>query len=217
MKVMTWSLYTSAVLLCVAAMPAHAGFLLNGSGGGPFGSFGSQGNGTAGFGFSITGPSMQVTALGIWDENGDGLAQAHEVGLWNSTGTLLASVVVPSGTAATLVGEFRYVDLASPVMLQTNQTYVLGAHYQSPADVFRLDNNADMPPLFSPGVTFEQPRSNGGFTFPNPTLGTFTDVGPNLEFSDPAAVPEPSGLVLAGFGLAGLLAYQRRRSAGARK
>ncbi|HEY1377403.1 MAG TPA: DUF4082 domain-containing protein [Gemmataceae bacterium] len=190
-----------------AAQPIH---LLTSSGSGPSGSFGSEGDGTGGYGFTVGSSPLVVTRLGLWDQGGNGLTESHEVGLWTAGGTLLGSVTVPAGTGGTLIGQFRYADLGPSLVLSAGQTYVLGAHYPTPADPFRLDNNTDMPSLFSGDATYEQPRSNGGFNFPNPTLGTFAYVGPNLEYVV-AAVPEPSGLLLAGFGAMSLLGYHRHR------
>src|SRR6476660_2949748 len=42
--------------------------------------------------------AVTIRALGVFDDNQDGLGQSHEVGLFNGTGTLLASATVASGT-----------------------------------------------------------------------------------------------------------------------
>src|SRR5438552_2184236 len=44
---------------------------------------------TQGWAFSLTVP-IEITALGVADVGADGLSQAHEVSLWNATGTRLA-------------------------------------------------------------------------------------------------------------------------------
>ena len=59
-------------------------------------------------------PSL-LPHLGVWDQSGDGLAEAHQVGLWDLVGNLLASANVASGTAAPLTGGFRYTALGSSV------------------------------------------------------------------------------------------------------
>jgi len=80
---------------------------------------------TCGFSFTAL-QDISVEALGQWDQNLDGLLVAARVGLWSSDGTLLASVVVPSGTSAPLTGAFRYVSIA-PVHLVAGQKYVIGS------------------------------------------------------------------------------------------
>ena len=80
---------------------------------------------TCGFLFTALA-DVSVQALGQWDENLDGLSIGTPVGLWSSDGTLLASVVVPSGTAAPLTGAYRYVPI-SPVQLIAGRQYVIAS------------------------------------------------------------------------------------------
>ncbi len=83
---------------------------------------------TFGWSFTVGGTSIQVTRLGFFDESGDGLAQAHDVGLWDNSGTLIASVTVQAGTASSLVNGYRYEEI-TPVTLAAGQTYTMGAFY----------------------------------------------------------------------------------------
>lgn len=59
---------------------------------------------------------MAVTQLGVFDQGGDGLANAHEIGIWAANGTLLASTTIPAGTVAPLVDGYRYMPI-TPVLL----------------------------------------------------------------------------------------------------
>src|SRR5690242_15524290 len=43
-----------------------------------------------------------VVSLGVWDQDSDCLLNSHEVGLWDSDGTLLTSTLVGGGTAGIL-------------------------------------------------------------------------------------------------------------------
>src|SRR5678815_4779246 len=72
---------------------------------------------TFGWSFTVGTASLQVTGLGIWDDGNNGLIGAHPVGLWSSSGTLLATTIVPAGTAAPLLGEYRFVSVPNPIML----------------------------------------------------------------------------------------------------
>ena len=71
------------------------------SGGGFFGAT----TGTYGWSFTLSS-TITVTDLGYFDFGGNGLNDAHDVGIWTSTGTLMVSATVPAGTAGTLVGRF---------------------------------------------------------------------------------------------------------------
>jgi len=71
--------------------------------------------------------SFNVTSLGLFDFQQNGLTSAHNVGIYNSAGTLLGSAVVASGTTDALTGNFRYHTLASPIALTAGQNYVVAA------------------------------------------------------------------------------------------
>lgn len=79
---------------------------------------------TVGYELTLTQP-LTISTLGFYDQGGDGLATAHEVGIWNLSRTLLASATVPAGTGGTLADGFRYVEI-TPVTLPPG-TYRIGA------------------------------------------------------------------------------------------
>ncbi len=79
---------------------------------------------TCGFAFSPR-QDISVVALGHWDQGADGLSTHGPVRLWDGNGQLLAAVSVPAGSAAPLVGEYRYVAI-TPVPLLAGQVYVIG-------------------------------------------------------------------------------------------
>ena len=145
---------------------------------------------TIGYAFTTGQTALIVTSLGMWDENEDGFSSAVDVGLWDINGNLLGLVNVPSGTGGTLVGEFRYTDLASAVTLDANTDYVLGA-FRGPGVAynaalfdegidFTVNPNFDIiedrasselggePNIVFPSVAFDQDRAL---------------IGPNLQFS----------------------------------
>src|SRR5512135_2603468 len=64
--------------------------------------FQNTGTWTLGYSFSANSP-ISVVGLGVYDYLGNGLNVAHDVGLWNASGTLLASTTVPAGSGASLV------------------------------------------------------------------------------------------------------------------
>ena len=85
--------------------------------------------GTRGWAFSNGGPvSVTITAVGVWDFGGDGLANSHEVGVWGNSGDLLGSANVPAGTKAALTDGYRYVPI-SPVIIAPRARGIIGAAY----------------------------------------------------------------------------------------
>jgi hypothetical protein len=58
----------------------------------------------------------------------DGLAESHEVGLWDSLGNLLAETTVVTGDP--LVNQWRYSDV-TPVTLAAGADYFVGALFTS--------------------------------------------------------------------------------------
>ena len=167
------------------------------------------------YGYSFTAlADLTATDLGIFDLNfltgviGDGLTEAHIVTLWRADGTTLAATVVPAGTVGTLIGGFRYMPIA-PVALQSGQTYVVGAHYQSAVigDAYAHSSFATYTwdPLIAP---VNGRRFDGGLAFPTTDAGFFPG-GPNVIVSA-ASAPEPGTLALLAAGLGGAAARRRR-------
>ena len=122
--------------------------------------FGGAGSITVGWGFSLSS-AVDVTQLGVWDENGNGLAQSHMVTIWDSTGTAVAQVTIPSGTGAETNG-FRYVSIGSVSLTAGN--YTIGALYGA----FGSDTASISALAIStaPGVTYAGSRGTVGNAFP---------------------------------------------------
>ena len=166
------------------------------SGGVQLGQSCGGGGNTAGWKFTVGSADLQATALGEYDAGGDGLGMSVEVGVWDSAGTLLGMVTVPSGTGPTLIGSFRYATLGTPITLAAGQTYTIGSRCTG------VSGGGGYAPLDGPTFTFASDftaaggrYNNGGMstTFSEPTmsLGGTILLGPNLEY-DLLPTPTPT-------------------------
>src|ERR1035438_5798290 len=72
-----------------------------------------------GFEFQVNS-SITLTGLGTFDYGQDGFAQPQQVGLWNSSGTLIASTYVTNDNP--LTGFWRFNPI-TPVALTVGDTY----------------------------------------------------------------------------------------------
>jgi len=182
-----------AALICCVATFAFANTLITDPGPGSLG--GTTANTTFGYDFTVGSSAIQLTALGIWDWNQNGLTNAHTINLWDTSGNLLATALISAGTINPLDGQFRYATI-SPVILSAGTTYVLGATYVGydldPPITNDSGDQATFDPAVSPGnVRF---RTGGGFGFPdNTSIGPGSLVGPNAQFR---SVPEPGSTAL---------------------
>ncbi|MBN9418161.1 MAG: DUF4082 domain-containing protein [Candidatus Eremiobacteraeota bacterium] len=160
-----------------------------------------------------TNSDISVTALSIYDAGLDGLAEAHNVGIFNSSGTLLASVIIPSGTTAGLVNEFRSVAI-SPLTLLAGQTFRIAATYNIVGDPYLNGSGSSF--LADPAITYVTSYTETSSTLTYPTVNPGNArIGPNFEFNLLAVgAPEINGLCLAGMMssmvLLGLVERRRR-------
>jgi hypothetical protein len=163
---------------------------------------------TLGFQFA-TNQAIAVTDLGVFDSEQNGLTDPHDIGIWDSGGSLLASATVSSGTIDPLTNQFRYVPIV-PVLLAGGQDYRIGAFYTGPADMVVLLASGF---ATDPVVTFVGARFASSGTLSDPTTPAGPNLnpgyfGPNFQF---AAVPEPGTPALTGLGMLGLGVWLRRR------
>lgn len=166
---------------------------------------------TLGWQFS-TSTSIAVNALGLFDDSQDGLAEGHQIGLWNAAGTLLASTTVGAGVLVPLTNQFRYSSIASVIL--GPGTYQVGALYSSIADSLVYHGNVTGFAA-APEVSFIGRAFSAGNTLTNPSNSSNAPnghFGPNFLFNLANQVPEPVSLMLAGLALAALAATRRKPS-----
>ncbi|HKV98494.1 MAG TPA: PEP-CTERM sorting domain-containing protein [Vicinamibacterales bacterium] len=147
--------------------------------------------------------AIDVFSLGFFDVNSDGLTSSHDVGLFNSSGTLLASATVTNAStpvaSASSAGRWLMANIA-PIRLDPG-TYTIGAFVlnQSP-DSFL----SSAPEVTIPTITYLGGRAEfsvASLVFP--TSGPFQGFEPGLFGPTFTAqnVPEPATLVLLASGL----------------
>jgi hypothetical protein len=166
--------------------------------------------------------SINLTELGFWDANGDGLTNSHKVAIYSldktgegATPTLLGTVTVAAGTDASLDAGFRFGALDQPLTLTPGKYAVIG---------FGFDVQ---------GGVVGDAYGDGGMV-PDPASGIANVYNPFqfVDNQDPAtafptgnhgdnfavtsfhytAVPEPAMIaLLLTFGAAGLLVVRRKR------
>jgi len=169
-------------------------------------------NRTQGFNFFTNAVAVTISHLGFYDSGSDGLNQSHEVGIWTADGsTLLASAIVPSGTAGTLDSGFRFVAI-TPIVLAANTEYLVGAFNGNNTDPITRFATATTDPRITLGSTRFDSTFTGVFTAPTGAQGTSFDdgyFGPNFQID--GNVPEPGAITLVASGIV-LVILRRRRS-----
>ena len=173
-------------------------------------SFANEGGisqGTAGWTFQPL-TDISVTALGAFQYAVTN-TPAIEVGLWNATGTLLASNTVT--TASLLLDQSMYESI-TPVTLTAGQTYYLGA-FGGPMVIVAYDpteepGSVTMAPEIQLGAAVAS--TNNDFEFPSGEQGLpgSAVLLPNFQFTV-VSVPEPTIFCLFGGGL--FIFFTRRR------
>jgi hypothetical protein len=155
-----------------------------------------NGDFSIGYQFTVGASNITVDALGFLDVGRDGLQTAHNVGLWDDTGNLLTSVLVASGTSATLAGFFRYAATIAPITLASGQTYRVAGSFQSGTDRFSSTYSGL---TIDPAITIPNQVDivSPTLAFPTNTNGDIgaSSIGADIQFTI-AAVPfefEPTG------------------------
>ena len=152
--------------------------------------------------------NVDVVSLGYWDwaGDGDGFASDVNVAIWTDAGTPLGSLTVPAGASGTLIDEFRYANLTTPIPLSSGQFYRIAAS----ATAGDLPYNFSAPITESAAIDYDTGYYtfvSAPLTFPTTVGGVGSFFGPNFLY-----VPEPSSLALAGLGLLAICCRRRRHT-----
>jgi Domain of unknown function (DUF4082) len=173
-----------------------------------------EANVTVGFQFTANA-NLTINALGFYDHNQDGLTTSHDVGIFDTNGTLLNSTSVSSGTAGALDGKFRYAAVPS-FTLTSGQSYII-AGLANGQDGYTYGNvgTTILGLTTNPTISISPLASlflyAPSFSFPTDNYGYDLYPMVNFKFEEPSisSVPLPAAFPLLGIGLAGLGGMQR--------
>jgi Domain of unknown function (DUF4082)/PEP-CTERM motif len=211
------SLAVTFALICGAAAPAIAGPAINTN-------FPADPTAPAGpvcatscdygFSFLLLNSSEIIQGLGAYNGGGAGLTAPAEVGLWDSSGELLASTTVPAGNAATVIGDFSFNGI-TPVTLDKLTLYYVASYQPSdPITTFQISDYTS-PPVDSNVIVNADAYGIGtGLVFPDQTVG-FAGAELGANFTSQAIpiatdLPEPATLAILASSVAGFLVSRRR-------
>ena len=135
--------------------------------------------------------NIQITALGILDWTRSGLSNPSQVGIWDNTGALVASAIVPAGTNGALSagasGAVFYVSNLSPVTLAAGRTYRIGNQmFGTGQPVVGWGGTF----AAAPDITFGKGWGNNGSAFAEPVQFTNSTpfMGPVFKYLFPPAI-----------------------------
>lgn len=195
-KYLNLLLASSALLLATQKLSAESAIDFTGSG-----TVFTNGFWSLGFEFNVAN-SVSINGLGFFDSYKNGLTESHDVGLWDSSGTLLASATVTNANA--LDGWFRYADIGTLTLGAGN--YTIGAVTGTEDYAYNVEGFST-----APGITYVANRYISSTTLARPTetdsnLGWF---GGNVRLTNSVPDSGLTWLMMAG-GL-GLIAAVRRK------
>jgi hypothetical protein len=154
---------------------------------------------------------ITVDQLAFYDAGQDGLAESHEIGIWDPLGSLLVSATIGAGGGAPLDGLFRLVDVVD-TFLSMGSGYIIGATNVD-VDRMRVDTVSLVVGPEIEWVTSRFTDSGGVLVRPTNTGGRDAYFGPSFTITENSGnVPVPGTVALIGLGLVGLGCWRRKRA-----
>lgn len=177
-----WKLFVVGMLGWGVSATAQTTTLINSVG---TGTLRNNFNGTVGYDFTVGATALYASELGFYDDGNDGLAVGHPVGLWDSSGSLVATATVSAGTGPKLASGFRWAMLTTPLLLPSNATYRIGALVNA-SDKWRDANGGATLDTSIVSATWASRHDNGGsstLTYPFNGFAANGFIAPNAGFT----------------------------------
>ncbi len=137
---------------------------------------------TVGYSFTVKKHPLRLVRIGVLNPMG-GIQRPMRIGIWNESGTLLASATIssPVNGSAVLQNNFWWVALAIPVTLEPYTTYRVAC--QSDATSYHNRSSLDWVAISSAVTVNNSVFSTASYSFTYPDLTSAgIIVGPNLTF-----------------------------------
>ena len=135
-------------------------------------------DGVDGFSFAPT-EAIRVTELGWYDQGGDGLLHAHQVGIFDSTSQALLATVTVNSASVLGASNFRFAALLTALDLVAGHSYIVAG----------FGNDVE----FAPKKTYVSLRRARQFALVQPSTATRVDIGINLKGVLPLGKLEAAG------------------------
>jgi hypothetical protein len=123
---------------------------------------------------------IEVSALGLYDDNGSGFRRSHRVGIFerDSKQSVVDAIV---SSDSTLEGEFRW-EQVEPVLLKTGTSYIVASDNFRPFDTI-VHGRGDWPLTLDPGSCWSTGRlRERSWRYPD-TPTSIPMIGPNFKFT----------------------------------
>lgn len=170
---------------------------------------------THGWQFSVN-ELINLTHVGLYDEDGQGFEGSHPMGLWDSAGSLLWTDIMNAGPDGQLVNEFRYLEVnqenavaGGEIFLHPGEEYTVGWYSAGFFFTDTMLTRFGEDPAVHPVINY---AGHGVANFTNGLQMPVTDqsdhrIGPNLMFQ---VVPAPPAMALLAMGLLPVRRKRRR-------
>ncbi len=144
--------------------------------------------------FLVGSSDLSATSFGVWEMPSISVHPSYNVGIWTTGGTLIASATIPEGAVGTVVDEFRYIELSTPVRLEAGHTYVIGSWSAATTSFVRLwsswdaSGHPDFALLSANSIQFQ----SQALEFPSDFNANGPYLGPSFQYD---VIPEPVALI----------------------
>jgi len=133
---------------------------------------------------------VEVSALGYYDDGGDGFLNTHTVGIFEKSTKRLVTAKVTVDSQSPLRGRYRYESIPT-VLLKAGTSYVVAGTSFPPTDAVRRDPKGL---AVAPEIRYMTGYGirTGFFVFPKSGDGDYRDTSVNFEFMPASAASAAS-------------------------